>query len=175
MSTDDKRGEDASDFSEPRSQTEAERLASAVRFTMQDHQRLLRRCDVEDICPSEDLCFDVSTTVRCAPCAIKQSLRHGVEVAHGLPFSPDQYRLQRKLKHAEAQLAELRDAMEQVVYLYGANNAEPEELRNAIGSNVERYLGLTKPQPLSEHYGTRRYPADSVAVGLTSAEIAGKA
>jgi hypothetical protein len=126
---------------------ETERLASAVRFTLEDHQRLLRKSDVDDICPSKNICFEYSDRVRCGPCAIRQSERSGVDVDNSLPFAPEQYRLQRRLKAAEGQIEKLREALEQVVFVYGTNNAEPTELRAAIGANIERYRDFVVGEP----------------------------
>lgn len=75
-------------------------LTDAERFTMQDHQRLLRQSDVEGICQSPTMCFEYSDRARCGPCAIQQAAKHGVETDNTLPFAPEQYRLQRKLKAA---------------------------------------------------------------------------
>jgi hypothetical protein len=119
-----------------------EELADAVRFTMQDHQRLLRQKDVEDICPSQDLCFEYSDTVRCGPCAIRQAAKSGVETDHELPFAPEQYRLQRKLKSTEGDVINLQEALRELIAACAEHCGEPSLIAKKIEANGDRYLDL---------------------------------
>ena len=88
---------------------ELDALRGEVERTLSDTQRLIWRDDVEGICPSLDLCFDYGGTVRCAPCAIKQSQARGVEPNMGLPNLPEVSRLRRKCTDHEATIAQIRD------------------------------------------------------------------
>lgn len=124
---------------EPANQSELERLRDALRFTMTDGQRLLRRSDVEDICPSKELCFEYGAHVRCGPCAIKQSQKYGVEPDLSLPFSPAEYRLKRRVRAAETEISVLNEALRSVVDSYQGCGGEPDSLRDAIGAVVEQY------------------------------------
>lgn len=121
---------------------EIERLRDALRFTLTDGQRLLRESDVEDICPSRELCFEYSNHVRCGPCASKQSQKHGVLVDSSLPFSPAEYRLKRSLRSAESEVSVLNGALKTVVDTYRDCTDEPGDLRGAIGEVVEHYGDL---------------------------------
>lgn len=66
--------------------------------TLTDGQRLLWRDDVEGICCNPDLCFEYGKTVRCGPCATKQSLAAGVEPDWSLPAYPEVARLKRMVR-----------------------------------------------------------------------------
>ncbi|MBY3433658.1 hypothetical protein HFN89_05795 [Rhizobium laguerreae] len=120
-------------------QSELEILRDAVCFTMSDSQRLLQRTDVEDICPSKELCFEYSNHVRCGPCAIKQSQNSGVEPDLSLPFSPAEYRLKRRVRAAETEIGILNEALKSVVDAFRGPGERPEVFREAIGNVVERY------------------------------------
>jgi hypothetical protein len=124
---------------EPTDNCEFERLQKAFRFTLTDGQRLLQRSDVEDICPSKELCFEYGNHVRCGPCAIKQSRNHGVEPDLSLPFSPAEYRLKRRLRAAETEIGTLNGALKTVVDSFRSPNDRPEVFREAIGDVVEHY------------------------------------
>ncbi|TLX17200.1 hypothetical protein [Rhizobium sp. MHM7A] len=140
----------ANDCKEHTVNMSCEELASAVRFTMEDHQRLLRQSDVKDICPSQNLCFEYSDRVRCGPCAIRQSMKFGVQVDDTLPFAPEQYRLQRKLKGAVDDIANLRKALLEVVAICSANDTDPVKLRDAIKANSDNYASLTLKTDIAE-------------------------
>lgn len=73
-------------------------LTERERRTMTDPQRLLWRDDVEDICQSPALCWEMGETARCGPCAIEQANLCGVVSNMALPNLPEVYRLRRKLK-----------------------------------------------------------------------------
>ena len=120
-------------------QCELERLRDAVRFTMTDGQRLLQRSDVEDICPSKELCFEYSNHVRCGPCAIKQSQKFGVKPDLSLPFSPAEYRLKRQVRAAETEIGTLNEALKSVVDAFLGSYEGPEVFREAIGAVVAHY------------------------------------
>ncbi|MBY3151450.1 hypothetical protein HFO56_03480 [Rhizobium laguerreae] len=120
-------------------QSELERLRDAVCFTMSDSQRLLQRTDVEDICPSKELCFEYSNHVRCGPCAIKQSQKFGVEPDLSLPFSPAEYRLTRRVRAAETEIGILNEALKSVVDAFLGPDEGPEVFREAIGAVVAHY------------------------------------
>ena len=124
-------------------QSELERLREALLFTMTDGQRLLRKSDVEDICPSKELCFEYGNHVRCGPCAIKQSRKYGVEPDPSLPFSPAEYRLKRRVRAAETEIGVLNEALRSVVDSYRDYSAEPETLLDAIGTVVAQYGELS--------------------------------
>ncbi|MCS4089335.1 hypothetical protein [Rhizobium sp. BK176] len=124
-------------------EAELARLTDAVRFTLSDHQRLLRKSDVEGICHSTDLCFEYSAIVRCGPCAVKQAAEHGVTVIDDVGFSADVCRLRRRLTVTETDVGSLREALRQVVQDYDAKTASPTELRDVIGENVVRYRELS--------------------------------
>lgn len=83
-------------------------LVERRRFTLSDPQRLIRRQDVEGICPTIDSCFEYGGSARCGPCAIKQSEALGVQVDHGIPNLPEVYRLQRAGEALHAELTRLR-------------------------------------------------------------------
>lgn len=127
-------------------QSELERLRDAVLFTMTDGQRLLRKSDVEDICPSKELCFEYGNHVRCGPCAIKQSQKYGVETDLSLPFSPAEYRLKRRVRAAETEIGILNEALRSVVDSYRDCGAGPESLLDAIGTVVEQYGDLSSKE-----------------------------
>lgn len=76
--------------------------AERVRRMLTDTQRLLWRDDVEDVCPTVRLCFEYGPTVRCGPCAIKQSIAEGVTPDYSLPNLPEVSRLQRELAEVRA-------------------------------------------------------------------------
>lgn len=78
--------------------------------TLADTQRLIWRDDVEGICPSPDVCFEYVSRARCGPCAIKQSLAHGVEPDMSLPNLPEVSRLRREIEALTAQLATARES-----------------------------------------------------------------
>lgn len=84
------------------------------RRTLTDTQRLLWRDDVEGICASPDMCFEYGTTVRCGPCAIKQSNALGVTADLSLPNLPEVSRLRRELAAARSpdSLGMLRERLE---------------------------------------------------------------
>lgn len=130
------------DASARASSTESEKLASAMLFTLEDHQRLLRSCDVEGICESRASCFEYSDRVRCGPCAIQQSLNLGVQPDYTLPFAPEQYRLQRKLKAADAEIAGLRGALAKVICAYDTNDTDPAGFRDTIKADIAGYRDL---------------------------------
>lgn len=136
---------DASEIGET-DRGELERLREALRFTMTDGQRLLRRSDVEDICPSKELCFAYGNNVRCGPCGVKQSQMHGVVTDTSIPFSPGEYRLKRRVRAAETEIGILNEALDRVVKSYRGCGAEPDEFRDAIGAVVEHYGGLVDKQ-----------------------------
>jgi hypothetical protein len=123
-------------------QAEIARLTDAVRFTLSDHQRLLRKSDVEGICHSTDLCFEFSAIVRCGPCAVKQAAKYGVEVIDDVGFSADVCRLRRRMTVTEKDVSRLREALGQVVKEFDGRSGSPAELRDVIGENVERYREL---------------------------------
>nr|WP_250807441.1 hypothetical protein [Neorhizobium tomejilense] len=125
--------------SEPTDQSELDRLRAAIHFTLTDGQRLLQRSDVEDICPSKELCFEYGNHVRCGPCAVKHSRKHGVEPDTSLPFSPAEYRLKRRVRAAETEIGVLNAALQSVVDSYRGCGAEPDALRDAIGAVVDHY------------------------------------
>ena len=76
--------------------------------TLSDHGRMLWRDDVEGYCPSPELCFEYSATVRCSPCAIKQATASGVETLRpDQSYLPEVCRLNRELAEAKAREAEL--------------------------------------------------------------------
>jgi hypothetical protein len=120
-------------------QSELEGLRDALRFTLTDGQRLLRRSDVEDICPSKELCFEYGNHVRCGPCAVKQAQKHGVESDISLPFSPSEYRLKRQVRAAETEIGMLNAALKSVVESYRTCGDQPDALKEAIGAVVEHY------------------------------------
>jgi hypothetical protein len=132
-STSDVGGRESSD------QGELERLRAAFHFTLTDGQRLLQESDVEDICPSRELCFEYGNHVRCGPCAVKQSHKHGVEPDTSLPFSPAEYRFKRQVRAAETEIGVLNEALKNVVDAYHVCGAEPDGLRNSVGAVVKHY------------------------------------
>lgn len=81
-------------------------------FTLSDHQRLLRRSDVEGICDCPGVCFeDPDAVARCGPCAIKAAEVVGVKVRYSIPNAPQEARLGRELRAAEAKLAKAVEAL----------------------------------------------------------------
>jgi hypothetical protein len=124
-------------------EAELARLTDAVRFTLSDHQRLLRKSDVEGICHSTSMCFEYSDIVRCGPCAVKQAAKYGVEVIDNVGFSADVCRLRRRMTVTENEVSSLREALGQVVQGYDVKTALPGELRDMIGENVESYRELS--------------------------------
>jgi len=121
---------------------ELDKLRDALRFTMTDTQRLLRASDVEHICPNKELCFEYGDHVRCAPCAIRQSEMHGVKPNLSLPFSPEEYRLKRRVRSAETETGVLNEALGNIGEAYRRCGDRPDELRDAIGAVVDRYGGF---------------------------------
>lgn len=73
---------------------------------------------------------------------------HGVETDYTLPFAPEQYRLQRKLRSAESDIADLRDALMQVVDIFGANS-DSAKLQTAFQANIERFRALASQKTTS--------------------------
>lgn len=72
-------------------------LVGASNRTLEDHGRMLWRDDVEGHCASPDMCFEYGDTVRCSPCAIKQSAAAGVQVRNpDGSYSPEVCRLKRE-------------------------------------------------------------------------------
>jgi hypothetical protein len=113
-------------------------LESAVRFTLEDHQRLLRESDVEHICPSKEICFEYADRVRCGPCAIKQALALGVATDDTLPFAPEQYRLRRRMVAAQAEGNSFCNALEALISGQLASEKEG-ALASSVASVVSRY------------------------------------
>ena len=96
----------------------AEQAAELAKWKEQrllDHGRLLWREDVETHCPNADLCFEYSATVRCSPCAIKQSDAEGVEALslNGV-YQPEVARLNRELAKFKALAETLAGALEKI-------------------------------------------------------------
>lgn len=87
-------------------------MVESRNFTLSDHQRLLRRSDVEGICDSIGSCFeDPDGVARCGPCAIKAAEAVGVVVRYSIPHAPQEARLGRELRAAEAKLAKAEEAL----------------------------------------------------------------
>lgn len=120
-------------------QSELDSLRAAFRFTLTDGQRLLQKSDVEDICPSKELCFGYGNRVRCGPCAVRQAQKHGVETDASLLFSPGEYRLERRVKAAETEIGLLNEALKSVVVSYRTFGNAAEHLKETVGAVVERY------------------------------------
>jgi hypothetical protein len=113
-------------------------LENAVRFTLEDHQRLLRECDVEHICPSKEICFEYSDRVRCGPCAFKQALAFGVATDDTLPFSPEQYRLRRRMVAAQAEGNSFCNALEALISGH-LTSEKAGALSSSVAAVVSRY------------------------------------
>ena len=123
--------------------TRVQGLESSVNFTLQDHQRLLRQSDVAGICPTPHLCFDCSDRVRCGPCAIKQAEFLGVATDYSLPFAPEQYRLQRRVKAMQEEAEQLSVALEKAIEEY-AHKPMAAELQTALKLAVARLRTIAK-------------------------------
>ena len=97
----------------------AEQAAELAKWKEQrllDHGRLLWREDVETHCPNADLCFEYSATVRCSPCAIKQSDAEGVEaLSLNNVYQPEVARLNRELAKFKALAETLAGALGEAV------------------------------------------------------------
>ena len=96
----------------------AEQAAELAKWKEQrllDHGRLLWREDVETHCPNADLCFEYSATVRCSPCAIKQSDAEGVEaLSLNNVYQPEVARLNRELAKFKALAKTLAGALGEI-------------------------------------------------------------
>jgi hypothetical protein len=121
---------------------DAERLLEAFKFTLTDCQRLLQSKDVDGICRSPDMCFEYSETVRCGPCAIKQSRNHGVEPDFSLPGSAEVYRLQRRLRAAETEVSMFAEAFRTVIDAVQANPTDDGALREQVSEAADKYHAL---------------------------------
>lgn len=77
-------------------------------------------------------------------------MKFGVQVDDTLPFAPEQYRLQRKLKGAEADIANLREALQEVVAICSTNDTDPVKLRDAIKANSSNYANLVLKTDIAE-------------------------
>lgn len=86
-----------------------------VRRTLTDPQRKLWRDDVEGICSSPDMCFEYGETVRCWPCAARQSAAAGIEIDSSTPNSPEAFRLRRELKAARDALTLCANRLDTIV------------------------------------------------------------
>ena len=83
-------------------------LEDAQRFTISDGQRLLRKCDIQGVCDTPDLCFeDADTTARCGPCASKLAAQAGVDVNFYTFSNPQAMRLSRRITALERALDEI--------------------------------------------------------------------
>jgi hypothetical protein len=85
-------------------------LSDAVEFTLSDGARLLRKQDVQGVCPDPDDCFYFGERVRCGPCAVKASAAKGVEIDDTHSHLPEVCRIRRELKAANAR-AEAAEAL----------------------------------------------------------------
>jgi len=129
---------------------ENERLRACVDFTMSDASRLLRKSDVQDVCPHPDECFYEIERARCGPCAVKASALKGIAVDDTHSHLPEVCRLRRDLAAAEAR----------------ANTAE-QRLKEAV-KVLEMWDALIKYQ----YSGSRDAMSDMVeAAQATSAFI----
>ena len=126
--------------------TEVEQLQDAFLFTLSDGSRLLQRSDVEDICPSKELCFEYGNHVRCGPCALRQAEKYGVTPDISQPFSPSEYRLRRRVRAAEAEIDVLKNAFQAVVEAYDEGKSEPAALRKVVGDIVGQYGEWTRKE-----------------------------
>lgn len=94
-----------------------EAAQARINRTLQDHGRMLWRDDIQPHCPSFDLCSEYADNgLRCSPCAIKQSEAAGVEVLNfRKPYSPEEWRLNRRIAALEAELVAVRDALRSLI------------------------------------------------------------
>lgn len=118
---------------------DTEKLEAAVRFTMQDGQRLLCQDDVSGICPHGDMCFEYTDRVRCGPCASKQSMAHGVEPDWSLPFSPEEYRLRRRLKAAQEGVEGLRATVSELLDMFDNEGMTAEQFFALVKEKADGY------------------------------------
>lgn len=121
------------------SQNELEKLQRAFLFTLTDGARLLQRSDVEGICSHTEMCFHYSERVRCGPCAVKQAQKYGITSDISDSFSPEQYRLRRRVQAAETEIGILKDALQSVVGTHRDSVSSASAKQDAIGAAVDKY------------------------------------
>jgi hypothetical protein len=118
---------------------ELAKLQRAFHFTLTDGGRLLQKSDVEGICSSTELCFEYGNNVRCGPCAVKQAQKYGVTPDISQPFSPEEYRLRRRVRAAETEIGVLREVLQKVVDIHRNCHASPEIGQSLMGEVVNDY------------------------------------
>ncbi|MGQ3294240.1 MAG: hypothetical protein ACT6U0_18765, partial [Shinella sp.] len=80
-----------------------------VAFTLSDASRLLRKQDIQGVCPHPDDCFYESDRVRCGPCAVKASAAKGIEIDDTHSHLPEVCRLRREVEAATARITDLEE------------------------------------------------------------------
>ncbi len=113
-------------------------LLEAVAFTLRDHQRLLKKSDVQHVCESVEMCFEYSDVVRCGPCAIKQAAALGVETDYRLPFAPEHYRLRRQMMGILAAAASFCSEIEHLIEHSQVEGAQS-DMSTTIRGIVDQY------------------------------------
>ncbi|MGV1913578.1 hypothetical protein G6K96_21790 [Agrobacterium vitis] len=86
-------------------------LEASVAFTLSDTSRMLKKSDVENVCPHPNDCFYESDRARCGPCAVKASKLKGIEIDDTHSHLPEVCRLRREVRAAEGRVAELEAAL----------------------------------------------------------------
>ncbi len=119
--------------------SELERLRRCFKFALSDGNRLLQKSDVENICPSPDLCFEYGNNVRCGPCAVKQAQKHGVTPDVSQPFSADEYRLRRRVRAVETEMVILKDALRDIEKAHLDPSIPAEAKYGLIGKLLDRH------------------------------------
>lgn len=81
-------------------ETRMTEMEAQVAFTLSDASRLLRKQDVNGVCPHPDDCFYESDRGRCGPCAVKASMAKGVAIDDTHSHLPEVCRLRSALTAA---------------------------------------------------------------------------
>lgn len=118
-----------------------EELEVQAAFTISDASRLLRKEDVQGVCPHPDDCFYESDRARCGPCAVKASAAKGVVVDDTFSHLPEVCRLRREVKAAEARVAEL-EAQRDAAFAMSKCECGPDEACQNLAKSSARITAL---------------------------------